>query len=114
MDVVLAVLERRLDLTLGGLDIYVNLAGGLKVPDPGLDLAVALAVYSAVVGRSLPENVAVFGEVGLAGEVRSTTMSIRRAEEAGRAGYERLIVPPGLDGQTGVKSVEDAVKAVWR
>ncbi|UQN06638.1 DNA repair protein RadA [Deinococcus sp. QL22] len=113
VDVVLAVLERRLDLTLGGLDIYVNLAGGLKVTDPGLDLAVALAVYSAVVGRALPGNVAVFGEVGLAGEVRSTQGSIRRAEEAGRAGYTQLVVPPGLDGRVGVKSVEEAVKAVW-
>ncbi|QFP77092.1 DNA repair protein RadA [Deinococcus sp. AJ005] len=114
VDVVLAVLERRLDLTLGGLDIYVNLAGGLKVLDPGLDLAVALAVYSAVVGRALPANVAVFGEVGLAGEVRSTVASQRRAEEAGRAGYKRLIVPPGLPGHTGVKSVEEAVGVVWQ
>ncbi|OLV18558.1 DNA repair protein RadA [Deinococcus marmoris] len=114
VDVVLAVLERRLDLTLGGLDIYVNLAGGLKVPDPGLDLAVALAVYSAVVGRALPANVAVFGEVGLAGEVRSTVASQRRAEEAARAGYKRLIVPPGLAGHTGVKSVEEAVGVVWQ
>ncbi|CAM3410528.1 DNA repair protein RadA [Deinococcus saxicola] len=114
VDVVLAVLERRLDLTLGGLDIYVNLAGGLKVPDPGLDLAVALAVYSAVVGRALPANVAVFGEVGLAGEVRSTVASQRRAEEAGRAGYKRLIVPPGLAGHAGVKSVEEAVGMVWQ
>ncbi len=115
VDVVLAVLERRLDLTLGGLDVYVNLAGGLKVPDPGLDLAIALAIYSAVVGRALPGNVAVFGEVGLAGEVRSTTGSIRRAEEARRAGYTRLIVPPGLDGHPdGVKSVEEAVAQVWQ
>ncbi|MDR6219485.1 DNA repair protein RadA [Deinococcus soli (ex Cha et al. 2016)] len=114
VDVVLAVLERRLDLTLGGLDVYVNLAGGLKVPDPGLDLAIALAIYSAVVGRALPDSVAVFGEVGLAGEVRSTTGSIRRAEEARRAGYTRLIVPPGLDGHpNGVKSVEEAVAQVW-
>ncbi|GAA5514378.1 DNA repair protein RadA [Deinococcus carri] len=114
VDVVLAVLERRLDLTLGGLDVYVNLAGGLKVPDPGLDLPVALAVYSAVVGRALPGNVAVFGEVGLAGEVRSTQGALRRAEEAGRAGYRNLIVPPGLDGREGVRSVEEAVGLVWQ
>lgn len=115
-DVVLAVLERRLDLSLDGLDIYVNLAGGLKVLDPGLDLAAALAVYSAVVGRALPENVAVFGEVGLAGEVRAVTGQLRRAEEARRAGYERLIVPPGLDEgarEGGVRSVEEALKVVW-
>ncbi|MPY65677.1 DNA repair protein RadA [Deinococcus sp. SDU3-2] len=114
VDVVLAVLERRLELTLGGLDVYVNLAGGLKVPDPGLDLAVALAVYSAVVGRALPGNVAVFGEVGLAGEVRSTQGALRRAEEATRAGYRQLIVPPGLDGREGVRSVEEAVGVVWK
>lgn len=114
VDVVLAVLERRLDLTLGGLDVYVNLAGGLKVPDPGLDLPVALAVYSAVVGRALPGNVAVFGEVGLAGEVRSTQGALRRAEEAARAGYRNLIVPPGLDGREGVRSVEEAVGLVWK
>ncbi|MEF2277522.1 DNA repair protein RadA [Deinococcus sp. YIM 134068] len=114
VDVVLAVLERRLDLTLGGLDVYVNLAGGLKVADPGLDLPVALAVYSAVVGRALPGHVAVFGEVGLAGEVRSTQGSLRRAEEATRAGYRSLIVPPGLDGREGVRSVEEAVALVWK
>ncbi|AWN23898.1 DNA repair protein RadA [Deinococcus irradiatisoli] len=117
VDVVLAVLERRLDLNLGGLDIYVNLAGGLKVPDPGLDLAVALAVYSAVVGKALPGDVAVFGEVGLAGEVRAVQGQARRAEEARRTGYPRLVVPPGLgEGRTGggVKSVEDALGVVWQ
>jgi DNA repair protein RadA/Sms len=117
VDVVLAVLERRLNLALGNLDIYVNLAGGLKVPDPGLDLAVALAVYSAVVGKALPANVAVFGEVGLAGEVRTVQGATRRAEEARRAGYTRLVVPPGLEGQAGmggVKSVEDALSVVWQ
>lgn len=114
VDVVLAVLERRLDLTLGGLDIYVNLAGGLKVADPGLDLAAALAVYSAVVGRPLAADAAVFGEVGLAGEVRSTTSAARRAEEAKRAGYRTLITPPGLKGKKGVLSVEEAVKAAWK
>ncbi|AFZ65619.1 DNA repair protein RadA [Deinococcus peraridilitoris] len=112
VDVVLAVLERRLDLTLGGLDVFVNLAGGLKVPDPGLDLAVALAVYSAVVGKALPADVAVFGEVGLAGEVRTVVSALRRAEEASRAGYSRQIVPPGVQGR-GVSSVEDALKFLW-
>ncbi|AZI42014.1 DNA repair protein RadA [Deinococcus psychrotolerans] len=125
VDVVLAVLERRLNLNLGGLDIYLNLAGGLKVLDPGLDLAAALAVYSAVVGKALPENVVVFGEVGLAGEVRAVQGHLRRAEEARRTGYDRLVVPPGSeDGRAsgsgasgrsgGVKSVEDALAVVWQ
>ncbi len=117
VDVVLAVLERRLELSLGGLDVYVNLAGGLKVIDPGLDLAVALAVYSAVMGRPLPEGIAVFGEVGLAGEVRSVSQPLRRVSESQRIGLQRLIAPPG-SAPTGsrsesVRSVKDAVRAVW-
>lgn len=113
-DVVLAVLERRLELALGGLDVYINLAGGLKVPDPGLDLALALAVYSAVMGKALPEQAVVFGEVGLAGEVRTVQGAPRRAEEARRAGYTQLVVPPGVSQGSGVASVEEAIGAVWR
>jgi len=114
VDVVLAVLERRLDLNLSTLDVYVNLAGGLRVNDPGLDLAVALAVYSAVVGRALPEKAVVFGEVGLAGEVRTVTASARRVEEARRAGYTQVISPRYLEGGAGVKSVEDALSSLWK
>lgn len=103
VDVVLAVLERRLNLPLGNLDIYVNLAGGLRVFDPGLDLAVGLAVYSAVVGRPLPEEVAVVGEVGLAGELRSVEGLERRLREGHRSGFKRLVYPPEF------KSLEAAV-----
>jgi DNA repair protein RadA/Sms len=115
-DVILAVLERRLDLSLGGLDVYVNLAGGMRVADPGLDLALALAVYSAVMMKPVPEGVGVFAEVGLAGEVRSVAQSARRVTEAQRSGLTRLIAPPGAGtgkGITAVRSVKDAVRAVW-
>jgi len=105
VDVVLAVLERRLNLPLGNLDIYVNLAGGLRVFDPGVDLAVGLAVYSAVVGRPLPTDVAMVGEVGLAGELRSVEGLERRLREGRRAGFERLVYPPQF------KSLEAVVKA---
>ncbi len=112
VDVVLAVLERRLELSLAGLDIYVNLAGGMKLLDPGLDLAIALAVYSAVMGKAVPEDTAVFGEVGLAGEVRTVSQASRRAEEARRVGFHTLVTPP--DGaRGGIRSVLDAVKTVW-
>ncbi|GEM85654.1 DNA repair protein RadA [Meiothermus granaticius] len=94
VDVVLAVLERRLGLQLGNLDIYVNLAGGLRVFDPGLDLAVGLAVYSAVMGRAIPDAVAAVGEVGLAGELRSVEGLERRLREGRRAGFHRLVHPP--------------------
>ncbi len=114
VDVVLAVLERRLDLSLGGLDIYVNLAGGLRVVDPGLDLAIALAVYSAVMMKPIPEGIAVFGEVGLAGEVRSVSQPARRAAEAKRVGIERLIAPPGVQGSSSITMVRDAVQMMWQ
>ena len=94
VDVVLAVLERRLGLPLGNLDVYVNLAGGLRVFDPGLDLAVGLAVYSAVVGKAIPEGIAAVGEVGLAGELRSVEGLERRLREGKRAGFSRLVHPP--------------------
>jgi DNA repair protein RadA/Sms len=116
VDVILAVLERRLDLSLAGLDIYVNLAGGLRLNEPGLDLAVALAVYSAVMGKAAPEGAAVFGEVGLAGEVRTVSQPARRADEAHRVGFTRLIIPPDARQKAGVatvRTVREAVAAMW-
>jgi DNA repair protein RadA/Sms len=93
VDVVLAVLERRMELPLGALDVFVNVAGGLRITDPGADLAVALAVWSAVTNRPLPEGAAVVGEVGLAGEVRGVTQLPRRLAEAQRSGFRQLIGP---------------------
>jgi len=101
VDVALAVVERRLGLRLGQLDVYVNLAGGLKVQDPGLDLAVVLAVYSAVVQRPLPADLAVVGEVGLAGEVRRVVGLERRLKEAEFGN----VLAPGV-----VANVEEAVR----
>jgi DNA repair protein RadA/Sms len=114
VDVVLAVLERRLELPLAGLDVYVNVAGGLRLTDPGADLAVALAVYSAVTNRPVPEGTAVVGEVGLAGEIRSVTQLPRRAAEAQRANYPRLIGPRGgPDAALVVTSLADALRVAW-
>lgn len=114
VDVVLAVLERRLELPLAGLDVYVNVAGGLRLTDPGTDLAVALAVYSAVTNRPLPEGTAVVGEVGLAGELRSVAQLERRIQEAGRTEFPRLVGPP-LAGSlhVGVRTLAEAIGVVW-
>lgn len=112
VDVVLAVLERRLDLPLAALDVYVNIAGGLRLTDTGVDLAVALAVYSAVTNKIVSENTAVVGEVGLAGELRSVTQLERRLKEAKRAGYTNLI-SPDLVKKGNMKTLADAIKAVW-
>lgn len=114
VDVVLAVLERRLELPLAGLDIYVNVAGGLRLTDPGADLAVALAVYSAVTNRAVPEGTAVVGEVGLAGEIRSVSQLPRRAAEAQRANFLRLIGPRGIADPALVStSLHEALRATW-
>lgn len=113
VDVVLAVLERRLDLPLADLDIFVNVAGGLRLTDPGADLAVALAVYSAVTNRPLPERMAVVGEVGLAGEVRSVGHLGRRLEEARRAEHPHLIGPRSRELEAGVADLRAAIDRVW-
>ena len=113
VDVVLAVLERRLELPLAGLDMYVNVAGGLRLTDPGTDLAVALAVYSAVTNRSVPEKTAVVGEIGLAGELRSVTQLTPRYQEAKRAGYARFIGPASADTGSNLRSLKAALDGVW-
>ena len=118
VDVVLAVLERRLGLPLEGLDVYVNVAGGLRVTDPGADLAVAVAVVSAVTNRPVPDATAMVGEVGLAGELRQVAQFDRRAREAARAEHPRLIGPPQRTGETSdqhvpVRTVRAALDALW-
>ena len=95
VDVVLAVLERRIDLPLDTLDVFVNVAGGLRITDTGADLAVALAVYSAVTNQPVPADTAVVGEVGLAGELRSVAQLARRVQEARKANFKTVIGPAG-------------------
>jgi DNA repair protein RadA/Sms len=115
VDVVLAVLERRLELPLTGLDIFVNVAGGLRLTDPGTDLAVALAVYSAVTNRPVDEGTAVVGEVGLAGELRAVPQLVRRRNEAARAGFATLIEPANDSAVgPGCRSVREAIERAWR
>lgn len=113
VDVVLAVLERRLSLPLDTLDVYVNVAGGLRLTDPGTDLAVAAAVYSAVTNRPAPAGTAVVGEVGLAGELRSVSQLQKRLEEARRAGHPSLIGPLGREFRGGVRTLKEALGLLW-
>ncbi len=113
VDVVLAVLERRLQLPLDTLDIFVNVAGGLRLTDPGADLAVAAAVYSAVTNRAVPTGTALVGEVGLAGELRSVSQLGRRLEEAKRADHPRLIGPRSRELNEGVRTLSEALALLW-
>jgi DNA repair protein RadA/Sms len=96
---VLAVLSRRADLKLGKQDVYAATVGGVRLGEPSVDLAVALALASAVVDLSVPGSVVAVGEVGLAGEVRRVTGVQRRLAEAERMGFRLAIVPAGWAGQ---------------
>ncbi|MEX2627689.1 MAG: DNA repair protein RadA [Ilumatobacteraceae bacterium] len=89
----LAVVERRVGIPVGGHDVYASTVGGVRVVEPALDLALCAAVVSAVTGQPMPADLAVFGEVGLAGEVRQVPHATRRLAEAARLGFSRAIVP---------------------
>jgi DNA repair protein RadA/Sms len=89
----LAVLDRRAGVKLGGADLYALAVGGVRVRDPGADLALALALVSAAADRAVPADVVACGEIGLAGELRQVPQTGRRLAEAVRLGFRRAIVP---------------------
>lgn len=91
---VLAVLEARCGLALGGSEVYLNVAGGLRIAEPAADLAVAAALVSSLVDTPVPEGAVVFGEIGLSGEVRPVTQGDARLKEAAKLGFARALVPP--------------------
>ena len=90
---VMAVLDTRCGLATGGHDIHLNVAGGLDIREPAADLAVAAALVSSMTARPLPHDGVVFGEVGLAGEVRSVSRTEARLGEAAKLGFGRAVVP---------------------
>jgi DNA repair protein RadA/Sms len=120
----LAVLEKRAGLMLGGDDVYVNIAGGMSIDEPAADLSVIAAIASSVRNRALAPATAVFGEVGLSGEVRGIPQAALRVREAIQMGFTRLVMPavnvdpaePGfLDGGidlVGVRTVGEALDAL--
>lgn len=89
----LAVLEKRLGLHFGSQDVFINAAGGLKLTDPGVDLAVALAITSSLKDRALTPKTAVFGEIALSGEVRGVPRSAQRVGEVSRLGFDAVMLP---------------------
>ncbi|MDP3986206.1 MAG: DNA repair protein RadA [Candidatus Veblenbacteria bacterium] len=93
LQVLLAVLSERAGVKLNFSDVYINLAGGFKSKEPSLDLAVAAAVSSAALKKTLPQDLVVFGEVGLGGEVRPVVGAERRLQEAYRLGFKQALVP---------------------
>jgi DNA repair protein RadA/Sms len=120
----LAVLEKRAGLQLSGDDVFVNVAGGMTADEPAVDLALIGAVASSVRNRPVAAGTAMFGEIGLAGEVRAVTQAARRVREAAQMGFTRCVMPaanvdrsdPGLaDVQCdllGVHSVKEALESL--
>lgn len=105
----LAVLETRCELAFAGNEVYLNVAGGLRIGEPAADLAVALALISALTDRPVPEDVAAFGEIGLSGEVRMVSQPEMRLREAGKLGFRRVLMPRRRDSRkerNGVPGVE--------
>ena len=96
LNLLLAVLERRTKLKLSDKDIFVNVVGGMKLADSAADLAVCMAIASAVAGRKLDEGYVVFGEVGLGGEIRSAFRSDQRIAEAKKLGFSHAIGPSSV------------------
>lgn len=121
VNLLMAVLEKRLNLPLSGYDAYVNIAGGLRLNEPAMDLALVLAVISSYKDIPVPGRTIVFGEVGLSGEVRAVSMAQQRVQEARKLGFSRVILPQSsleqvrnTDGiqLSGAATVRDALRMI--
>ena len=93
MYILLAVLEKRMGLFFGALDVYLNIVGGFRLDEPAGDLAVALALYSSLMDKPIGETVLAIGEVGLGGEIRGVSNAVQRIQEAERLGFTCCILP---------------------
>jgi DNA repair protein RadA/Sms len=108
LHMLIAVLEKRAQIKLGQSDIFVNVAGGIRITEPAADLGLALSIFSNTSNRPLPDGLVVIGELGLAGEVRRVGQMDRRLQEAARHGLTRALIPAGVKAgrSTGLEVVE--------
>jgi len=118
VNLLMAVLEKRIGLHMSNCDAYVNIAGGIRMNEPAIDLGIVLAIVSSYKNRPLDEKMIVFGEVGLSGEVRAVSMPKQRVLEAKKLGFEACVLPQVSLAQVddvkgikliGVKNVGDAM-----
>lgn len=93
VSLILAVLEKRLGFHIQGQDIHVNIAGGVYVEEPGIDLGIAVAIISSFRDFPVPDDLLVFGEIGLSGEIRAVSQIERRIKEAKKLGFDQFIIP---------------------
>jgi DNA repair protein RadA/Sms len=121
LPLLLAVLEKRAGLNLIGDDVFVNVAGGMTIDEPASDLGILAAIASSVRNRPIPQTTAMFGEVGLAGEVRGITQAALRIREAAQMGFARCILPeanidpkePPACELVGVRTIGEALDAAF-
>ena len=107
VNLLLAVLEKRLGMQLSDCDAYVNIAGGIRMNEPAIDLGIVLAIISSKLDLTIDEKTICFGEVGLSGEVRGVTMAEQRVAEAAKLGFRRCILPSVcMDAAKGIKGIE--------
>ena len=123
VNLLMAVLEKRLGVQMSGCDAYVNITGGMKITEPAIDLGIALAILSSFRNRPLSPKLIAFGEIGLSGEVLSVSMPAQRVAEAEKLGFDTCILPAGCAATLkyngsmriiGVKSLQDVVSALFR
>ncbi len=121
INLLMAVLEKRIQMQIGDCDAYVNVAGGIKVQEPAIDLGIVMAIASSFKNRAVPEDVVVFGEVGLSGEVRAVNMAQVRVQEAKKLGFSTVILPESnraacqeISGirLVGVRNVQEAIEFI--
>ena len=121
VNLLMAVLEKRAGMHLSNADAYVNIAGGIKMNEPAIDLGIVMAIVSSYKNRPVDEKTIVFGEVGLSGEVRAVSMPEQRAAEAKKLGFETCIMPEVSKDMVkeikgikiiGVKTINDAIQLI--
>ncbi len=110
VSMILAVLEKRIGLKLGGQDIFVNIVGGVQVDDPAADLGIAMTIASSFHEKAIPADTAVIGEIGLGGEMRHVTQIEIRLKEAQRLGFKKVVIPKdnakGIGKELGIELIE--------
>ncbi|MBS1234886.1 MAG: radA, partial [Nitrospirae bacterium] len=123
VNLLIAVLEKRAGMHLGGMDVFINVVGGLKIVEPAVDLGIIATIASSAKEVSIQPDTFVFGEIGLSGEVRAVAQAEARLKEAAKIGFTKAVIPAGnalkatnkegLD-VIGIKNVEEFLKAVLR
>lgn len=123
VNLLMAVLEKKVGIHLGTSDAYVNIAGGMKMTEPAIDLGICLAIVSSCKDVVIPDRVMVFGEVGLSGEIRAVSMAGQRVQEAKKLGFETVMLPEVCKSSVGkpeginlvyVSQIRDAISYIMR